>query len=102
MIYFDLAKGEDGKMGGVPDILFEEYVNITMHFYAMLMAISPKNKECFNNIIESAITRATQTGLIQEMKRQQSSEREKKEIRRALEEYNEDAISYLKKNTSLS
>lgn len=102
MIYFDLAKGEDGKMGGVPDILFEEYVNITMHFYAMLMAIHPKNKECFNNIIESAITRATQTGLIQEMKRQQSSEREKKEIRRALEEYNEDAISHLKKNTSLS
>lgn len=102
MIHFDLAKGEDGKMGGVPDILFEEYVNITMHFYAMLMAIHPKNKECFNNIIESAITRATQTGLIQEMKRQQSSEREKKEIRKALEEYNEDAISYLKKNTSLS
>ena len=102
MIYFDLAKGEDGKMGGVADILFEEYVSITMHFYAMLMALSPKNKECFNNIIESAITRATQMGLIQEMKKQQRSEREKKDIRRALEEYNEDAISYLKKNTSLS
>ena len=36
------------------------------------------------------------------MKRQRRSEREKKEIRRALEEYNEDAISYLKENTSLS
>lgn len=102
MIYFDLATSDEGQMGGIPDILFEEYVNITMHFYAMLMAISPKNKECFNNIIESAITRATEIGLIQEMKKQQRSEREKKEIRKALEEYNEDAISYLKKNTSLS
>lgn len=102
MIYFDLATSNEGQMGGVADILLEEYINITMHFYAILMAASPKNKECFNNIIESAITRATQEGLVQEMKRQQRSEREKKEIRRALEEYNEDAISYLKENTGLS
>ena len=79
MIYFDLATSDEGQMGGVADILLEEYINITMHFYAILMAASPKNKECFNNIIESAITRATQEGLVQEMKRQQRSEREKRD-----------------------
>jgi len=102
MIYFDLATSDEGQMGGVPDILFEEYVNITMHFYAMLMALHPKNKECFNNIIESAITRATQTGLIQEMKKQQSKLLRESNLFTAENVEGGELSRDQKKNTSLS
>lgn len=99
MIHFDLAKGEGGKMGGQPQILFEEYINITMNFYALIMSLGSKNKECFNNIIESAIIRATKDGLIQKVKQDQAT---KKEIKSILREYNDLSIDYLKKNSDLN
>jgi hypothetical protein len=99
MIHFDLANGNGGEMGGHPQILFEEYINITMNFYALIVSLSPKNKECFDNIIKSAIMRATKDGLIQKMKQDQAA---KKEIKSALKEYNDLAIDYLKKNSDLN
>lgn len=99
MIHFDLAKEESGKMGGQPQILFEEYINITMNFYALIMSLGSKNKECFDNIIKSAIMRATKDGLIQKMKQDQVA---KREIKSALREYNDLSIDYLKKNSDLN
>lgn len=82
-----------------PQILFEEYINITMNFYALIMSLDSKNKECFNNIIKSAIIRATRDGLIQKVKQDQTT---KKEIKSILREYNDLAIDYLKKNSDLN
>ena len=50
------------------------------------MSLDSKNKECFNNIIKSAIIRATRDGLIQKVKQDQTT---KKEIKSILREYNE-------------
>lgn len=91
MIYIDLLKGKDGEMGGDPRILTEEFINIVMNFYGMIVAADKRNQFTFKNIMESAIERAKKDRIAEKIKNNRTANKEitrnLKECEKALHEY---------------